>query len=170
MQSPTLLAISVVFVALAAAGCHKEEASQPQTKQSAPEATAWWKTEGQGGGQTAAAKLTGESLPGWKKYAANTALVSQGKELFNRECASCHTFGKGATAGPDLQGVTHRDTPEWTAQFMGAPEKMVNSDPHAKELITKYLVQMPNMHLKADELEAVNAYFFQQDEAAVHGK
>jgi len=166
MPIKTIFGIFVVASALAAAACSKEEAKTAQATAPAAEATAWWKTEPEPGMQKASAKVTGDALPGWDKVNASAA---KGKEVFDSNCASCHTFGKGAAAGPDLLGVTHRDTPEWTANFITAPENMVKSDPHAKELMNKYLVQMPNMHLKPEDVQSINAYFRQQDQAG-HAK
>ena len=175
MPTKSLIGVFVLICGLLGAGCDKEQAKPAQTNAAAPapapEATAWWKTEGQTTGQTGAAKLTGEPLPGWKKYApVNQALAAKGEVIFTSECASCHTFGKGGAAGPDLQGLTHLDTPDWVAKFVADPTPMVKSDPHAKELMAKYLVEMPNMNLKPEELEALNAFFYKQDDTAVHGK
>ncbi|HJV65317.1 MAG TPA: cytochrome c [Geomonas sp.] len=162
---------ALMLCTLLMAACGKQPAGQAQGKPAAAppaEATAWWKTEGQPGGAAAAAKLTGAPLPDWKQV--DSALASKGKELFAADCASCHTFGKGAAAGPDLQGVTHRDSAQWSAKFISAPENLVKSDPHAQELMNKYLVQMPNFHLSADQIQAINAYLRQQDETAAKAK
>ncbi|HEY9724376.1 MAG TPA: cytochrome c [Oscillatoriaceae cyanobacterium] len=124
---------------------------------------AWWKQDGsaQKTGDTA---LAGAEQPGWQQV--SLAQSGAGETLFKQDCASCHSIGRGQIVGPDLQGVTHRDDPEWVAKFVTDPEPMLDSDAHAKAMLGQYLVKMPNLHLTAAQISAIEAYFRQQDEAA----
>ena len=173
MSRRTVIASIIAICGLMGAGCHKEQANQAGNAASpapAAETTAWWKTDGQTS-QAKTVQLTGEPLPGWQKYAPmEKGLTAKGKEIFDNQCGSCHTFGKGGAAGPDLLGLTRRNTPEWTAKFIADPGPMVKSDPRAMEMLAKYLVEMPNLGLQPDDLEALNAYFYQEDDAAVNQK
>lgn len=162
-------------LALAAgiAGC------QPRAEQStthpAPaetgDTTAWWKTEG-APVASLAVSLSGAPLPGWQKLpTVLPILATQGQKLFaTKGCVSCHSIGKGRVVGPDLLGVTHRAEPEWVQRFVADPPAMLESDPRAKELLATYLVKMPQLHLKPDEIRALMEYFRQRDQAAAHAQ
>jgi hypothetical protein len=65
--------------------------------------------------------------------------------------------------GPDLKGLTSRVEPEWSTAFMKDPAPMLESDPHAKEMLAKYLVKMPNLSLSPDQLAALTEYLREQD-------
>ena len=45
---------------------------------------------------------------------------------FKANCTSCHTIGGGRLTGPDLKGVTERQSPEWLATFIVNPARVIN--------------------------------------------
>lgn len=97
-------------------------------------------------------------------------LAAQGESLFKAKgCTACHAFGKRLT-GPDLAGVTQRRTAQWMEQQILHPEVMTKQDPIAKELLAKYMVQMSNQALKAEEARAVIEYLKQLDEKALEAQ
>lgn len=154
-------------------GCAKEKPSQTTASPAPlPEGTAWWKTEAPPGATASLTTVSGPALAGWTKMPAVVpALATQGQEVFkSKGCVSCHTIGKGPVVGPDLLGLTRRVEPEWVAQFISNAPAMLESDPHAKELLAKYLVKMPNLNLTKDQVRALQEFFRQQDEAAALGK
>jgi cytochrome c2 len=56
--------------------------------------------------------------------------------FFEDDCQACHTIGGGPAVGPDLKGVTSRQTREWLTRFILDPQKVVDSeDPYAKQLV-----------------------------------
>lgn len=151
-------------------GCSREKAPEA-TASPASEGTAWWKTEaspGQGGKQ---GRLAGEPLPGWKALPPlRPELAAKGQEIFTAKgCVSCHSFGKGPVVGPDLLGLSRRIGPEWVKRFISDPTAMLESDARAKEMLAKYLVKMPNLNLKPEEIRALLDYFRQQDAEASRG-
>lgn len=57
-------------------------------------------------------------------------------DFFARNCASCHTIGGGALAGPDLRGAPERREEAWLIDFLLDPKRVVDSgDPVALELV-----------------------------------
>jgi cytochrome c2 len=57
-------------------------------------------------------------------------------EFFDDDCRACHTIGGGPAVGPDLKGVTARQSREWITRFILDPQKVVDSgDPYAKQLV-----------------------------------
>lgn len=72
-----------------------------------------------------------------------------GQALFAKACATCHTIGKGARVGPDLDGVTSRRDRQWLTRFIRAPSAMhASKDPIALELARQFPnVRMPNLQL-----------------------
>ena len=47
-----------------------------------------------------------------------------GREVFEENCAVCHTIGKGKLIGPDLSGVTSRREAGWLIRQIKEPEKL----------------------------------------------
>lgn len=85
-------------------------------------------------------------------------LVAKGKELFNSNCTSCHTIGKGKLVGPDLLGVTDLRSDQWLHKWIKNPDQMLQSDPVAKELLKEFMVPMPNLGLTDQQVTALIAY------------
>lgn len=93
----------------------------------------------------------------------------RGKTFFQRDCAICHTVGRGKQIGPDLLGVTRRRTHRWLVTMIQHPgELMRRHDPTAVALFKKYAVEMPDLHVQDAERDDLIAYF--EAEAAAHEK
>lgn len=88
------------------------------------------------------------------------AQASDGEALFKEKCIACHTIGGGDLVGPDLKGVTERESKEWLTNWLLAPDQVLASgDPIATGLLQKYKnVPMPNLGLKPDQVDALLAY------------
>ncbi len=94
------------------------------------------------------------------------SLAEKGEELFKAKgCSACHTFGQKLT-GPDLAGVSQRRTASWIENQILHPDKMTKEDPIAKDLFAKFLLQMPNQGVTADEARALIEYFKEKDQPA----
>ena len=91
------------------------------------------------------------------------ALAEKGKEIFESKCTACHNTDETRKVGPGLAGVTERRKPEWVMNMVLNPEKMVQEDPTAKELLAEYLAPMANQNLTEEEARAVLEYFRQND-------
>lgn len=156
------LTLGLLLPLLLTSGC-APSAKPAAAATSAKSYDAWWKHDGntQQAGNTA---LAGAEQAGWQQV--SLAQAHAGESLFKQDCASCHSIGRGQIVGPDLQGVTHRDDPAWVSKFVADPEPLLASDAHAKDMLGKYLVKMPKLHLTAAQISALEAYFRQQDEAA----
>ncbi|MHB0965943.1 MAG: c-type cytochrome [Bellilinea sp.] len=83
--------------------------------------------------------------------------AEQGQQIFQQNCASCHTVGKGKLVGPDLQGVTALRDRQWLQEFILDPTaKFDSGDPIAMQLLADYSnIRMPNMGLTAADVEAI---------------
>src|SRR5581483_6674649 len=54
-------------------------------------------------------------------YAAPAARADDGQAIFTSKCAACHTIGKGKTVGPDLKGVTSKESHDWLVKWISSP-------------------------------------------------
>jgi len=85
--------------------------------------------------------------------------ADQGKELFDKQCASCHTLGGGDSGGPDLKGVTAKRPHEWLETVIMEPNKLtVAKDPVQVELVKKYGYEMPNLGIGHDDALKIIVY------------
>lgn len=88
-----------------------------------------------------------------------TAQADQGKALFDKQCASCHTIGGGDGGGPDLNGVVAKRTHEWLESVIIEPDKLTaNKDPIQAELIKKYGYEMPNLGIGHEDALKIITY------------
>jgi protein SCO1 len=88
----------------------------------------------------------------------------QGKYLFGRQCAACHTIGHGENIGPDLLGVTRNRSRQWLLRMIETPNEMLDGkDPIAMALQKKYKgIRMPNTYVNEEEAASILAYIEQQ--------
>jgi len=82
-----------------------------------------------------------------------------GKEIFEKECAGCHTVGGGDSGGPDLKGIAGKRPAEWLERIIVEPEKLTaDKDPVQLALVKKYGGEMPNLGVSRKDARKVVAY------------
>jgi mono/diheme cytochrome c family protein len=91
--------------------------------------------------------------------------AAAGADLFKTKCSACHKISE-RYVGPALADVTKRREPEWILNMILAPEKMIQQDPTAKELLAQFLAPMANQSLTREQAESILAWFLQNDAAA----
>lgn len=81
-----------------------------------------------------------------------------GEQIFQQNCASCHTIGKSAT-GPNLQGVSSRHAEAWLRKWIANSSRMVaNGDPEAVRLTKTWQVMMTNFPFEPILMDKLIAY------------
>lgn len=101
------------------------------------------------------------SFPAW---------ADQGKELFDKECASCHTIGGGDSGGPDLKGVVAKRPQKWLEAVIVEPEKLTASkDPVQAGLVEKYGYEMPNVGISREDARKIIDFLSGTDGAGAAG-
>ncbi|NPA34271.1 MAG: cytochrome c [Chlorobi bacterium] len=86
-------------------------------------------------------------------------LAAKGEEIFQAKCTACHKIDE-KYIGPAMKGVTERRSPEWIMNMILAPEKMIQEDPVAKQLVMESNgAIMANQGLTEEEARAVLEYF-----------
>jgi glucose/arabinose dehydrogenase len=87
------------------------------------------------------------------------AVIAKGETVFNQQCSGCHNFRQDEI-GPQLSGITAKQSPHWIKTFINNPQEVINSgDKEAVELYNKYKVAMPSFTaLKEDELDQLTAF------------
>lgn len=84
-----------------------------------------------------------------------------GEQLFQQKgCTACHTIGKGNLVGPDLKGVTSKESQQWLEQWIKAPSAMIaKKDPTAIKLLQQFHnVQMPDLGLSSSDVDNILAF------------
>jgi len=82
-----------------------------------------------------------------------------GKEIFEKECAGCHTIGGGDSGGPDLKGIAGKRPAEWLERIILEPDKLTaDKDPVQLALVKKYGGEMPNLGVSRKDARKIVAY------------
>jgi protein SCO1/2 len=95
--------------------------------------------------------------PSYDKVGAFTLEEHDGRYLFAKHCAACHTIGHGDKIGPDLKDISSARDQAWLYKLIQTPDKMITEkDPLALQLFEKYKqVNMPNLRLSDEETKAI---------------
>jgi cytochrome c2 len=102
--------------------------------------------------------------------AATIALADDGSAIFSAKCSACHTIGKGKLVGPDLKGITSKESHQWLENWVTSPSTVIKSgDPTATALVKQFPLQMPDLGLSKTDVDAVLAYIAQQSGGAAGG-
>lgn len=109
------------------------------------------------------ANMIGNFLDNWKHADSGASGQSssevphmtfdQGKYLYSRECAPCHSIGHGDRIGPDLQGITKLRDRKWIIRMIQEPDKVLaENNATAAALLKKYNnVRMPNLRVSVED-------------------
>ena len=85
--------------------------------------------------------------------------AEKGEEIFQGNCAGCHTIGKGTLVGPDLSGVTLRREENWLIRQIKDPDGLVaEKDPTALKLLKDFNMPMVALGLSDTEIAAIISY------------
>ena len=87
------------------------------------------------------------------------------KELFEEECASCHSIGGGHLVGPDLMGVTAKKDRAWLIEFIMNPQAMLDKgDAYALKIYKEWdETEMPDFgEMGRVQIESLLAYIESQ--------
>ncbi len=95
------------------------------------------------------------------------AFAQDGETIFNGTCKACHTIGGGRLVGPDLAGVSTRQSEAWLIAFIQHSQTVIASgDSDAVALAAEYPgISMPDWPLSDDQVRGVLAYIQQQESA-----
>jgi len=87
------------------------------------------------------------------------AWADSGKELFEKECAGCHTIGGGDSGGPDLKGITGMRPADWLERVIVEPDKLTaDKDPIQLGLVKQFGGEMPNLGMSRKDAKKIIAY------------
>ncbi len=145
------------------------------------EATGQWMRDSATDNPKFLANLIGNLMGDWRspsttsptKAGAEAAPLhlDPGGYLFKKECAPCHTIGRGDNIGPDLLGVTLTRDHDWLVRFIRQPAKLLaENDPIAIALFRKYKeVQMPKLPVGDEDMAALIKFLESQDQKMTAG-
>lgn len=89
----------------------------------------------------------------------DTEMAAKGQEIYETYCTACHKVDK-THIGPPQKGVLERRTPEWVMNMIINPERMVQEDPLAKELLIEFNGSpMANQGITEEQARALLEYF-----------
>lgn len=86
--------------------------------------------------------------------------ADEGKQLFDRTCAACHTIGKGRLVGPDLSGISQKRTKEWLVSFIKSSTSVIKSgDTDAVAIFKEYnSLMMPDVDYSEAQIVSILNY------------
>jgi len=93
------------------------------------------------------------------EISTDASQILKGKELFEKQCSTCHNFNEDAI-GPNLSGLTRQIETQWIKEFINNPAQAIEAkDPRALEQLAKYKSQMPGFpDLTDQDIDALISY------------
>lgn len=91
--------------------------------------------------------------------------IASGEKMFNLNCKTCHSIGKGKIVGPDLKNVQERRKESWLMEFIRTPGAVIKSgDPDAQKLFEEHnKILMPDhTFLTDDDIKNMLSYIGDQ--------
>lgn len=86
------------------------------------------------------------------------AMAKKGQEVYEKNCTACHKIDK-KFVGPAPKGILERRTPEWVMNMIINPDKMVQEDPLARDLLIEFNGSpMSNQGISEDDSRAILEY------------
>jgi len=86
-------------------------------------------------------------------------MAAEGEEIFKKMCSACHKPNE-KFIGPAPKGILDRRSPEWIMNMILSPDKMIQSDPIAKQLLVEAnLAPMANQNLTEEQARKILEYF-----------
>mgnify|MGYP003642935771 CR=1 FL=1 len=86
-------------------------------------------------------------------------MVSRGEALFSTNCSACHKVDK-RFIGPSPKGIMKRRSPEWIMNMILDPQKMVEEDRCAKDLLIEFNgAAMANQNMTEDQARDILEFF-----------
>ena len=95
----------------------------------------------------------------------DAALAAEGQQVFETRCTTCHRMSE-RYIGPPLGDVVAQREPAYIMNMILAPEKMLQADPTAQQLLAEYSVPMTNQNLSEEEARAILEYLRQVHEGS----
>lgn len=86
---------------------------------------------------------------------------ANGENLFNNNCAACHSTSDETLVGPGLKNISERRSFQWIVKWIHNPQKVLKSnDKYANELFQKFnQAQMPAFsNLSEKDIKDILAY------------
>lgn len=101
-------------------------------------------------------------------FSSDTAVIHSGQVLFEKNCASCHSF-KNNGIGPNLSGITDKVSAEWLIAFIKNPSALIGAkDKRADSLVSQFKSIMPPFAQMQDaEMTALLAFMHGKKAVAV---
>lgn len=86
-------------------------------------------------------------------------MVARGEALFSTNCSACHKVDK-RFIGPSPKGIMLRRSPEWIMNMILDPQKMVEEDRCAKDLLVEFNgAAMANQNMTEDQARDILEFF-----------
>ena len=86
------------------------------------------------------------------------ALAAKGQEVYEKNCTACHKPDK-KFVGPAPKDILDRRTPEWVMNMIINPDKMVQEDALARELLIEFNGSpMSNQGISEENARAILEY------------
>lgn len=91
--------------------------------------------------------------------AIDAEMVARGEALFGTNCSACHKVDK-RFIGPSPKGIMKRRSPEWIMNMILDPQKMVEEDRCAKDLLVEFNgAAMANQNMTEDQARDILEFF-----------